>query len=1204
MSWRVAIDRGGTFTDVVAWAPDGGIVVRKVPTDPPGAAGDAALDAVRELVGVAPGARIPASRVASVRCGTTAATNALLERRGERHALLVTRGFADLLAIGTQERPELFALRIVKPAPLAARVVEVDERVLADGIVRRTPDRVELQRAARMLRDSGFRSAAVLFLHSYAYPAHELLAGEVLRAEGFEHVSLSHLCAREIKAVPRGETACADAYLTPVLRRSLERFRAAFDDDVDVRFMQSHGGLADARHAVGPRAVVSGPAGGVVAVAEVARRAGEPRVIGFDMGGTSTDACRWAGALERVYETRAAGLRLQVPSLRIVTVAAGGGSRLGFDGWRLTVGPESAGAEPGPAGYGRGGPATITDADAVLGRLVPDAFPRCFGADGQSAFDVERSRMALAPLAAAAGLSVEAAAAGFVRVANERMAQAIREVSVLRGYDVREHALVCFGGAGGQHACAVAAALGMRRVLVPPLASVLSAWGVGLAAPTEERSEAVLAAFDGTGHARAAEACARLAAAAREALVAQGVPGASVTIEPVVEVRTRGVDATIDVALGPLDATLAAFADAHRRLYGFAPGPGPVEVVTARARATAVVPDSPGHAAFRTTDAPSPSLPDRDVSFETADGLHAHRTPVLPCERLADLGPVDGPALLVDDVTTVVVEPGWRARAAHGGAIVMEPIGPRATRRDEDGGDPVSLALFANAFMSIAERMGGVLERVSHSTNIKERLDFSCAVFDGDGRLVANAPHIPVHLGAMGESVRAIAAARGDDLRDGDVFVTNDPYRGGSHLPDITAVTPVRVANGTARFFVANRAHHADVGGISPGSMPPLSRSIDQEGARVHDLLLVRDGVFLEDVVVAALGAGPWPARGIDERMADLRAQAAANAEGARLLAESCEAHGESVVAAAMGHVLDAGAGAMQDALSRLPLGVHRFEDALDDGTPLVVAIIVAEEAGVPARRHATLDFAGTGPRSPENLNAPRAVTRAAVLYALRTLVRRDVPLNEGCLRDVEIRIPAGSLLDPIPPDAVVGGNVETSMRIVDLVLGALGAAAASQGTMNNLTFGGVDRAYYETIGGGAGAGPDFDGASAVQCHMTNTRITDVEVLETRFPVLVRAFAIRRGSGGAGRHRGGDGTIREIEFLAPIAGGILSERRARGPFGLAGGASGAPGRNVHIRGGVTTVLPGRTALSLLPGDVLRIETPGGGGCGPTSASGA
>jgi len=1205
--WRIAVDRGGTFTDVVAHGADGSVVVRKVPSDADDRDGDRAVRAIREITSAPDGVAISIEFVTSVRCGTTVATNALLERRGERTALFVTEGFRDLLTIGSGERPDLFALHVVRPEPLPECVFEVPERLLADGTVRTPLDESALRAAARAAREAGLSSAAVVFLHAYRDGAHELRAGEILRDEGFDHVALSHEVAREVKVVPRGSTAAADAYLTPVLRRSLERFRAAFDDAVDVRFMQSHGGLCDVAHAAGPRAVLSGPAGGVLASGEVAALDGADAVIGFDMGGTSTDVCRWSGEPDLVYETRAAGVCLRVPSLRIETVAAGGGSMLTFDGRRLRVGPQSVGARPGPAGYGRGGAAAVTDANAVLGRLVPERFPRCFGASGDRPFDVEASRAALVSLATEADLDVHEAAAGFLRIAVARMAQAIREISVQRGHDVRTHALVCFGGAGAGHACSLARALGMRRVLLHPLGSVLSAWGIGGALSSHEEAAAPPASgetrWTDDARAIAVALCAELEQKGRERLAAEGVPAARIEVSHDVELAYAGVDHSLAVPLRDVADTRSAFDAAHTRLFGFAREDAAVELRNVRVRTY----ERPAEAESRAAECnPGPSPPAAGAAthivqtwFDTGDGARPHDTPVFDLGAIAAGTTIRGPALAVDDVTTVVVEPGWTARADVTGLLVMEAEDVAPPPAATCARDPVFLALFANTFMSIAERMGGVLERVSLSTSIKERLDFSCAVFDGDGRLVANAPHIPVHLGAMGESVRAVADCRRGKMREGDAYLTNDPYAGGSHLPDVTVVPPVLARGGRPRFFVGSRAHHADVGGITPGSMPANSKTIEEEGVCIHDLLLADAGEFRESAARVAFLTGRFPTRGIDERISDLRAQVAANTEGARLLREQAETHGADVVAAYMGHVLDDGEEAMRETLRELPDGVHTATDS--DGLGLGVGIGPKFRVAIAIDGDdVVVDFAGTSGRDSGNLNTPRAVSRAAVLYALRTLVRRDIPLNEGCLRPVTVRVPGGSLLDPQPPSAVVGGNVETSMRLVDLVLGALGACAAGQGTMNNLAFGrlsGRGGTYYETICGGTGAGPGFAGADAIQSHMTNTRITDPEVLERRWQVVLRRFGIRRGSGGEGAFRGGDGAVREIEFLEPVLGGMLSSRRPGGAFGLAGGGSGDPGRNVLVRDGARHPLGDSFEMEFRPGDVLHVETPGGGGYG-------
>lgn len=879
-AWRVAIDRGGTFTDIVARGPGGRVVSMKVPTDPRDALSDAAVAAIRSISGAPAAGAIPARCVSEVRIGTTAATNALLERRGERCALLVTKGFRDLLTIGTQERPDLFALRVLRTLPLPELTYEIGERVLADGTVRTPLDEGSVAAARDDIAARGIRSVAVLLLHAYAHPPHELRVRAILHAAAAPRrldVFLSHESACELGAVARGETTAADAYLTPVLRRSLALFRAAFAPDVAVRCMRSDGGLTPVADVRGPAAVLSGPAGGALAVERIARSQGIDAAVGFDMGGTSTDVCRAGPAAERRYETRVAGFRLRVPSLRVHTVAAGGGSVLAFDGRKLVVGPESAGAHPGPAGYGRGGPPTLTDADAVLGRLVPSEFPRCFGPDGTSAFDVGASRRAIEPLAAASGLTVEEAALGFVRVADERVAQAIREESVLRGHDVRTHTLVAFGGAGAQHACAVARALDIRRIVVPRLASVLSAWGI---AGAREAREAVVPLLRPLDDAAVSALMLVWIEAGRRADEAHGGRTAAHELRMSAELRVRGTDATLAVSATGTAAEIAArFRQEHARAYGFDPPPGAeIEVVNVRVRVE-YAGEPPPETAAPAAPRRAPLAVAQDAWFVGGNGARRHLTPVTDLDSHAAGDRVDGPALVVSPSTTIVVEPGWRLTVDPSGAFILERVVRVPPPRITAERDPVSLALFANTYMSVAERMGSVLERTSHSTNIKERLDFSCAVFDGEGRLVANAPHIPVHLGAMGESVRAVIAARGTDLREGDCIVTNDPYRGGSHLPDVTVVTPVLVEDGRAAFFVANRAHHADVGGITPGSMPPHSRSIDEEGVRLHDVLLVRDGTLREDAIRAALAAGPYPARAIDERLFDFRAQAAANRE-------------------------------------------------------------------------------------------------------------------------------------------------------------------------------------------------------------------------------------------------------------------------------------------------------------------------------------
>jgi 5-oxoprolinase (ATP-hydrolysing) len=1205
--WDFCIDRGGTFTDVVARDPSGRLHVRKLLSENPERYADAALHAIRQLLGAAGAdALLPSEKVRSVRMGTTVATNALLERKGVPVCLIVTAGFGDLLEIGYQNRPDIFALQIKKPLPVVADVVEVDERVLADGTVRLAPDLERLRARLEAARTGGVRSAAVVLLHSYAYPEHERLVGQVARETGFTHVSLSHQVAREIKAVARGDTTAVDAYLTPVLREYVAGMRAALGPAVDLKFMQSHGGLADADRFTGKDAVFSGPAGGVVACAHVARLAGLPRVIGFDMGGTSTDVSRYDGAYERAFETVIAGVRLQTPMMNIVSVAAGGGSILRFQDGRLHVGPDSAGSDPGPACYRRGGPAAVTDANAVLGRIQPRYFPACFGPGADQPLDVAASQSVLADLArqvhAATGreMTAQELAAGFIRIADENMVSAIRQVSVARGYDVREYALLCFGGAGPQHACSIARALGIPTVLLHPLGGVLSAYGLGLADVIQADVEAVLERCDGRLLRRLEPRFKALERAAAGAVQAQGIPPDRVTHRRSLDLRYEGVEAYLNVPLLPGGDPWATFEQMHRQLFGFTKPGHPVEAVNLRVETLGetIKPEEPAFPLEPHEVTPSAAIDTVPVHYEVslADGTEALKATATPVYRRADLRPggvLQGPALIVEDVSTVVVDPGWQARVNERGHLLLEEQVPARHRLSVGTErDPVLLEVFNNLFMSIAEQMGITLRKVSHSTNIKERLDFSCAIFDADGELVANAPHIPVHLGAMGESVKALIESCGGAMQPGDVYATNDPYHGGSHLPDITVVTPVSAPCGERIFFVASRGHHADVGGMTPGSMPPSSTTIEEEGVLIHDFLLVGAGRFREAETVELLSGGRYPARDVPERLSDLRAGIAANAAGVRLLSELIERYGLDVVRAYMGHVRDNAAESMRSVLAELPRGRHEFVDYLDDGSRIAVAVSIDG-----ARAH--VDFTGTAPQVMGNLNAPLAVVKAAVLYVFRTLMPRPVPLNGGCLEPISVTVPPGCLLNPAPPAAVAAGNVETSMRITDVLYGALGKMGASQGTMNNFTFGTDRFAYYETVCGGAGAGLGFDGASAVHTHMTNTRITDPEVIERRYPVVLRSFAIRRGSGGQGVWRGGDGVRREVEFLQPMKAAILSERRSRPPYGMHGASPGSCGRNALERGGQVRELPGKIALDVQVADVFVIETPSGGGYNPS-----
>jgi 5-oxoprolinase (ATP-hydrolysing) len=1181
--WQFWIDRGGTFTDVVARAPGGQLYTHKLLSDDPARYSDAAAHGIRTLL--ARHGR-PSERLDAIRMGTTVATNALLERKGAPTALVVTAGFADALRIGYQNRPDLFARRIDLPEPLYLEVIEADERIDAAGRVLRPLDAARLAADLAAARDRGLASVAIVFMHGHAHPAHERAAAGLARTAGFAQVCTSHEVSPLPRLVARGDTTVADAYLTPRLSRYVRGFRDALGTEhggASLRFMQSHGGLCAPEAFRGANALLSGPAGGLVGMARAAEALGRNRLIGFDMGGTSTDVALWDGDYPRRYDSSFAGLRLQAPMMNIHTVAAGGGSVLRFAGGRLQVGPDSAGADPGPASYRRGGPLTVTDVHVLLGRIRPEAFPAVFGPAGDQPLDAAVVRARFEALAAEVGARTgeartpEALAEGFLQVAVEAMAHAIRHVSVRHGHDAADYALFCFGGAAGQHACRVAEALSIREVLIHPLAGVLSAWGIGhadmrvLLRRGVERALAPGDALDGVAAALAAEACERLAA--------QGVDPADIRVELRAELKSAGTEMAIAVPFAAVPEMRAAFVAGFRRRFGFEPGRAGIVVAALAAEAVAAgEPATPAGS----TDADRPAGGQRATVPAWFDG--PREVALVDRRALAPGEALDGPAIVTEPNATTVVEPGWQARVLPGGELSLERIAarPRAVAPLARP-DPVDLELFNHRFMHVAEQMGAVLQATAVSVNIRERLDFSCAVFDADGGLVANAPHMPVHLGSMGASVRAVIAAHGHALADGDAWMLNDPYAGGTHLPDITVVSPVMATAGRPRFFVATRAHHADVGGTTPGSMPPGSRHIEEEGVLFDGFLLARAGALLEDELRAALGRARWPARNPDQNVADLAAQLAANARGIAELGRLVAEHGEAAVCAYMRHVQDNAEREVRAAIGRLSDGACRYE--MDDG-------------GVIARGAATVDFTGTAGQSPTNFNAPLAVCHAAVLYVFRTLVEADIPLNEGCLRPLSIVVPDGSLLSPRLPAAVVAGNVETSQCVVDALYGALGVLAAAQGTMNNFTFGDARRQYYETIAGGAGAGPGFDGASGVQTHMTNSRLTDPEVLEARFPVRIECFSLRRGSGGAGRHRGGDGLVRRLRFLEPVTASILSNHRRVAPFGLAGGGPGRTGRNLWLRlDGSAVELPSCASVEVAAGEMIVIETPGGGGYG-------
>ena len=1202
--WQFWIDRGGTFTDLVARAPDGALITHKLLSENPERYPDAALQGIRDVMGLGPEAGIPADALDAVKMGTTVATNALLERKGERTVLVITKGFADALRIGYQNRPHLFARHIVLPELLYERVVEVGERYTAEGEELAPVDTEAARTALQQAWDDGIRAAAIVFMHGYRYHDHENAVAEIARDIGFPQVSVSHRTSPLMKLVGRGDTTVVDAYVSPILGRYVDRVASELGG-ARLMFMQSNGGLADARFFHGKDSILSGPAGGIVGAVRTAAMAGFDKIITFDMGGTSTDVAHYAGEYERAFETLVAGVRMRAPMMDIHTVAAGGGSILQFDGTRYRVGPDSAGANPGPACYRRGGPLCVTDANVMVGKIQPRFFPAVFGPDGDGTLDADIVREKFARLAA----DIEAAtgdkrtpvevADGFLKIAVENMANAIKQISIQRGHDVTAYTLNCFGGAGGQHACLVADALGMTRVFIHPFAGVLSAYGMGLADLRVMREKAVEATLD----AAQVEACettlAGLEADARDEMARQGVAPDQMTAIRKVHLRYDGTDTALVVDFADRAGIVEGFEAAHKAQFGFiAPEKShivealQVEVVGG---AGALDDPEPGEAAG---DAGAAADPVAVAEIEMLAAGETRTTGVFDGAGLAPGSVIDGPAIILDANATTVVEPGWRATLTPQGHLVLERMVPLPGRAAiGTAADPVMLEVFNNLFMSIAEQMGLVLQNTSYSVNIKERLDFSCAVFDTDGDLVANAPHIPVHLGSMSESVQTILELRRDTMKPGDVFMLNAPYNGGTHLPDVTVITPVFDAAGTSLLFcVASRGHHAEIGGITPGSMPPASRHIDEEGVLIDNFQLVADGRLREKEAEALFAAAPWPTRNFHHNLGDLKAQIAANEKGVRELGRMVDHFGLDVVRAYMQHVQDNAEESVRRVLGSLSDGSYTYE--MDFGAKISVAIRVDREA-----RRAAVDFTGTSAQQDNNFNITRAVSVAAVLYVFRLMVDSDIPLNAGCLKPLDIIVPEDCMLNPSYPAAVVAGNVETSQAITDTLMGALGLMGASQGTMNNFTFGNAGCQYYETICGGAGAGPDFDGADAVHTHMTNTRLTDPEILEWRFPVILEAFSIRRGAGGAGRHRGGDGVIRRVRFRAAMTAAILSGHRRIPPYGMAGGAPGALGRNrVERADGTMVELSGTDTVEVEPGDVFVIETPGGGGYGPPASA--
>ena len=1201
--WQFWVDRGGTFTDIVARHPDGRLLTHKLLSENPERYKDSAVQGIRELLGLQDGVAIPAELIDSVRMGTTVATNALLERKGARTVLAITRGFADALRIAYQNRPSLFVREIQLPTMLYEDVVEIDERVSAQGEVIRELDLEQAGTALKHAFAQGIRSCAIILMHGYRYTAHERALKQLAQQIGFTQISVSHEVSPLMKLISRGDTTVVDAYLSPILRHYVERVESELGP-VPLQFMQSNGGLTDAHRFQGKDAILSGPAGGIVGAVQVSQLAGFDKIIGFDMGGTSTDVTHYAGEYERDFVTEVAGVRLRAPMMKIHTVAAGGGSICVFDGTRFRVGPESAGANPGPASYRRGGPLTVTDCNVMTGKIRADLFPCVFGPNGDLPLDTEIVSRKFAAIAAEVkeATRVERTpveiAEGFLKIAVENMANAIKQISVQRGYDVTRYTLACFGGAGGQHACLVADALGMTQVFIHPLAGVLSAYGMGLADVRAMRQQAVEVQLERSALALCESAFTPLAVDAEREVAEQHIASEQITLRRTLHVKYDGTDTALEIefSLDPA-SIIETFERLYRARYGFLM---PNKALVIEAIAVEAIGQAQCAQEEQWPLAEHASI--HPAALHTAQvfsGGAWRETPVFDRDALAPGAQLDGPAVIMEKTGTNVIEPGWKVTVTPLNHLVLERHEPlESVHAIGTQADPVLLEVFNNLFMSIAEQMGVTLANTSYSVNIKERLDFSCALFDADGNLIANAPHMPVHLGSMGESVQVVIARRKGTMAQGDVFALNAPYAGGTHLPDVTVVMPIFAAgHAQPMFYVAARGHHADIGGITPGSMPPDSTHVDQEGVLLDNVQLLAQGHFLEAEIRAILSAGTYPVRNIEQNLADLRAQVAACAKGAEELQKMCGQFGLEVVQAYMGYVQDNAEEVVRRTLSVLQDG--HFEYEMDDGAKIAVSITIDRNT-----RSAVIDFTGTSPQQPSNYNAPSSVCKAAVLYVFRTLVDDNIPLNAGCMKPLEIRIPAGSMLNPCYPAAVVAGNVETSQVVTDALYGALGVMAGSQGTMNNFTFGNQQYQYYETICGGSGAGPSFDGCDAVQTHMTNSRLTDPEVLEWRFPVRLDEFKVRKNSGGIGEYCGGNGTERRIRFLEPMTAVMLANRRRVAPFGLEGGAAGALGRNWVERATVVgekaqahEKFGARHKVQMEIGDVFVIQTPGGGGYG-------
>jgi len=1196
LMWKFAVDSGGTFTDIVAVDPKGDFHTHKLLSNSP-EYNDASVEGIRRVLNLNDNQPLPIDTVEKIRLGSTKATNALLEKKGSRTALLITKGFADLLEIGYQERPDIFSVCVKKTLPVYSEVIEVDERVGQDGKVIR---KIALQSLEKKIRElENIDTIAVVFMHSWKNPIHEIICEKFLRKHGFLNTFLSHKTVNLIKIVSRGNSTVIDAYLGPVIKKYLDGIKKNLT--VPIEFMESSGGICKASSFKGKNAILSGPAGGAIAVGKIAEELGLGNVIGFDMGGTSTDISRYDGKFEKVYCRNVEGMELQTEMLNIATIASGGGSILWFDGQKMRVGPESAGAYPGPACYGFGGPLTVTDANLVTGRIIPEYFPKTFGANRNSPLDIKNAQKKLAALTEEINnytkvkLSNEETAIGFLRIANEKMATAIKEISVSKGFDVRNYALICFGGAGGQHACEVARLLEMEKIIFHPLSGLMSAYGIGISRQSEKQIQTVLKIYTKKLHKEISAMFEKM----KINIVDKNKYKNKIYIKRELDLRPKGSDTSLTIIYNEeYEETVKNFIKKYEELFGFAPELI-VEVVNLRLEIQEVLAFFPPYKAQTKPENKTDSLPLQKIYYQNL----CSQAPVYKVKDLSPRSTINGPAILIDDYSTLVVERNFKASVEKNGVIALSKVFYEKEFINTFSGkaDPALLEIFNNIFMSVSNEMGYTLKNTSHSVNIKDRMDFSCAVFDSEGELVANAPHIPVHLGSMSDTVKGVIEVKGRDMESGDIYLTNNPYRGGSHLPDMTVVCPIFSKKRKLLFFIASRGHHADIGGIIPGSIPPYSKHIDEEGVLIDSFLLVRNGVFKEGKIKEVLSSHKYPARNINERISDLNAQIASCCKGAEELQRVIKKYGWKVTNEYMGYIRDNAEYAVKQVLKNF-LNIEdpfekNFTECLDDGTELKVKITIKN---FPEGIRSIIDFSGTGEgHNSDNLNAPVSVTRSAVLYVLRLLTETDIPLNSGCLAPIDIIIPENSILSPKYPQPVASGNVETSQRIVDLLLGALGTCAASQGTMNNFVFEMDNRPYYETIGGGSGATNGCSGASGVQVHMTNTRITDPEILEFRYPdVILERFAIRKNSGGRGMYNGGNGLVREVKFLKTATVSIISERRRSAPYGMAGGKAGRMGVNILKRAtGKTSVLPHRFSLEVSSGDSIIIATPGGGGFG-------